>query len=151
MNMTEAEGLPAEGLAVVVLEWEGRKPPSSFYRHMRRLLHVWTRYGDLDRSDRGVWIQESAFVMADEALARLLAALAEEKGCQRLLVILEGRIVALSEQDRRAIRFLLRRWEKPGPRPYRTKKEAEEAYRQDVAEALDMLLSQADETVRRIL
>ena len=151
--MVWADGsLPAEGLAVVVLEWEGQKPPNSFYRHLRRILHVWKRLRNdrLDRSDRGVWIQESAFVLADELLARLLAALAEEKGCQRLLVISAGRIVALADRDREAVRFLLRRWEKPGPRPYRSKEEQEEGLRQDVEDAL-ALLSGGDETVRKLI
>ena len=81
--------LPEEGLIVVVFEWEGRKPPTAFYHHVRRLLWVWKRRAESSR--RAFWAQESVFILADEATARLLAALGEEKGCSRVFLIVEGR------------------------------------------------------------
>lgn len=144
--MTEDAGT----LWVVILEWEGRKPPSSFYRHVRRLLDVGKRNGRPETSARAHWIQESAFVLGNEFFARLVAGLAEAKGCSRYLLMGEGRIATLSDRDRKAVDLLIRRWERPGPRRWRDEAEQRESLERDVSDAIQIMMP-ADELVRRVL
>lgn len=142
----------AEGIVAVVFEWDGYKPPGSFYRHIQRLLSVWKRAGmDLEASPFGFWAQESVFFLADERLARLLAGIGEAKGCYRVFLLIEGRILALTEEDREKVRKLLRIWEKPGPRRYRSEQERQEALRRDVEDILSEPIAPVEEGVRKVI
>jgi len=124
----------AEGIIAVVFEWDGQRPPSSFYRNVRhKLLSVWKRYGrEQESSDLAFWFQESVFLVADERLARLLAGIGAEKGCSRVLILIDGNVYAPDERDRRAARNLLKLWSRPGPRHFKNEEARIAKYREDI-------------------
>ncbi len=138
-----------EKVVVVIFEWAGVKPPNAYYRHVNRLLRVWKRRNASSRF--AVYSQESVFLLRDTVLAHLLAAIGEAKGCHSIYLIEEGRPSVISERDRQAVRALIRRWERPGPKPWRNEQEEAAVLQQDVAAALQQAGFANNELVRKVL
>lgn len=80
-------------MKIVVIEWDGKQPPTTYYNGMRR-LHLRVR-GNKDQEpivrrsrdeDHSVIAQEGAVLVESESLARQVAYLANESGARSVFV-----------------------------------------------------------------
>jgi hypothetical protein len=117
---------------VAVVEWEGQKPPSTFYRYVRRMLPgIRKRRKGKEISEQAIWAQEGVYIIKSRKIAGLIVALAQQMGAKNAMLFNAHRAV-LKEEDYIAAQLLAKRWSKRGPR--RNNPPGWE--RHDIAEAL---------------
>lgn len=80
-----------DGLWIVLIEWDGKQPPSKFYRRMEGLsfkVRGDKEISPLARRDsgRGVIFQEGAILTASESQARTIATIATDEGAKNVSV-----------------------------------------------------------------
>lgn len=115
---------------VVIIEWDGGRPPSTWYNRMAKL--GLTVRGDKSRSPlerrrgrHGVTHQEGAIVVASESEARLLGHLAQEMGAKDVTVgILSALDMSMTDSDREVLDHVSKTLGKRG-RPTRDEKNEE--------------------------
>jgi hypothetical protein len=117
---------------IAVVEWEGQKPPSAFYRYIRRMLPgLRKRRKGKEMSKQAIWAQEGVYIIKSRKIAGLIVALAQQMGAKNAMLFNAHR-VTLRGEDYIAAQLLTKLWSKRGPR--RNNPPGWE--RHDIAEAL---------------